>query len=327
MLPTVGLLGFNSVIERADVEAAQSRIRAHVRETPIIELDPDSVAGPAFFKPEFLQHTGTFKARGAFNRMLAARARGELDAAVGIVVASGGNAGMANAFAAARLGVPATRLCPGERAGGEGAKLREYGAEVVLIGAEYATAFEAAQRRVAETGALYCHAYDQPEIAAGAGTLALELLRQIPGRLDTVIVAVGGGGLMAGVAAALEDVAKVVGVEPRTAATLRTALLNGRPTDVAVSGVAADSLGARRLGDIAFEVATRTAVESVLVSDDDIITARRLLWSRWRIPVEHGAAAAFAALTSGSYTQHPFQRLAVVLCGANTNLADLEDRS
>jgi threonine dehydratase len=128
---------------------------------------------------------------------------------------------------------------------------------------------------------------------------------------------------MAGVAAALEGVAKVVGVEPTTAATLHTALLNGHPTDVPVSGVAADSLGARRLGDIAFDVATRTAVESVLVSDDDIVTARRLLWSRWRILVEHGAAAAFAALTSGSYTQHPFERLAVVLCGANTSPADL----
>jgi threonine dehydratase len=316
-------LGFNSVIERADVEAAQSRVRAHVRETPIIELDPGAVAGPAFFKLEFLQHTGTFKARGAFNRMLAARARGELDPAVGIVVASGGNAGMANAFAAARLGVPATVFVPETAPAMKVAKLREYGADVVLTGAEYATAFDAAQLRVAETGAVYCHAYDQPEIAAGAGTLALELARQIPGKLDTVIVAVGGGGLMAGVAAALEGVAKVVGVEPTNAATLHTALLNGRPTDVPVSGVAADSLGARRLGDIAFDVATRTAVESVLVSDDDIVTARRLLWSRWRILVEHGAAAAFAALTSGSYTQHPFERVAVVLCGANTSPADL----
>ena len=311
LLVSVRPIGFNSVIERADVEAAQYRIRAHVRETPIIELDLEAVAGPAFFKLEFLQHTGTFKARGAFNRMLAARARGELDPEVGIVVASGGNAGMANAFAAARLGVPATVFVPETAPAVKVAKLREYGADVVLTGAEYATAFDAAQRRVAETGAVYCHAYDQPEIAAGAGTLALALM------------AVGGGGLMAGVAAALEGVAKVVGVEPMTAATLHTALLNGRPTDVPVSGVAADSLGARRLGDIAFDVATRTAVESVLVSDDDIVTARRLLWSRWRILVEHGAAAAFAALTSGSYTQHPFERLAVVLCGANTSPADL----
>jgi threonine dehydratase len=230
---------------------------------------------------------------------------------------------MANAFAAAHLGVPATVFVPETTPAVKVAKLREYGADVVFTGAEYATAFEAAQRRVAETGAVYCHAYDQPEIAAGAGTLALELIRQIPGQLDTVIVAVGGGGLMAGVAAALEGVAMVVGVEPTTAATLHTALLNGRPTDVLVSGVAADSLGARRLGDIAFDVAARTAVESVLVSDDDIVAARRLLWSRWRIPVEHGAAAAFAALTSGSYTQHPSERLAVVLCGANTNPADL----
>lgn len=289
----------------------------------MFELDDDSYGRSTCFKLEMLQHTGTFKARGAFNRMLRAQAEGELDPAVGIVVASGGNAGMANAFAAARLGVPAAVFVPENAPAVKVARLKELGAEVVLEGSEYASAFEAAQRRVALTGALLCHAYDQPEIAAGAGTLALELLDQVSAGFDTVLVAVGGGGLMAGVAAALEGAARVVGVEPQNAPTLHSALAAGRPVDVAVSGIAADSLGARRLGDIGFEVATRTGVRSVLVTDDDLRAARALLWSRWRVVVEYGAAAALAALTSGAYRPEPEERLVVVLCGANTDPSDL----
>jgi threonine dehydratase len=203
------------------------------------------------------------------------------------------------------------------------ASLKALGADVVSAGSEYAAAFEAAQLLVARTGALYCHAYDQPEIAAGAGTLALELLDQVPEGFDTVLVAVGGGGLMAGVAAALEGTSRVVGVEPTGAPTLHAALEQGRPVDVPVSGTAADSLGARRLGNIAFDVATRTGVRSVLVSDNDLREARALLWSRWRIVVEYGAAAALAALTSGNYQPAADERLAVVLCGANTDPSDL----
>lgn len=311
------------MIDRGDVEAARERVRGRIRTTPVLAADEGLFGRSAVFKLEMLQHTGTFKARGAFNRILRAQADGELDPVVGIVVASGGNAGMANAFAAARLGVPATVFVPENAPAVKVASLRELGADVVLEGSEYASAYEAAQHRVARTGALYCHAYDQPEIAAGAGTLGLELLDQVPTGFDTVLVAVGGGGLMSGVAAALEGTARVVGVEPTGAPTMHAALEEGRPVDVAVSGIAADSLGARRLGDIAFDVAVRTGVRSVLVTDDDLARARAMLWSRWRIVVEYGAAAALAALTSGAYRPEPDERLAVVLCGANTDPSDL----
>lgn len=290
----------------------------------MLDLRRDELGSEVLFKLEFLQHTGTFKARGAFNRVLRARENGVLDPDVGLVVASGGNAGLANAYAAAKLGVPAVVFVPENAPAVKVARLEAYGARVFAAGAEYATAFAAAQEHVERTGALYCHAYDQPEIAAGAGTLALELLEQATKPVDTVVVAVGGGGLMSGVAAALEDLpVRVVGVEPEQAPTLRAALQAGEPTDVKVSGVAADSLGARRVGDIAFEVARRTGVHSLLVDDPAIIAARALLWDRWRIVVEHGAATALAALTSGAHRPEPEERTAIVLCGANTNPADL----
>ena len=311
------------MIHRSDVESAWERVRPLVRRTPVLELAPDELGADVVLKLELLQHTGTFKARGAFNRVLSADERGELDPEVGLVVASGGNAGLANAYAAVRLGVPAVVFVPETAPAVKVARLRAYGAEVVAAGSEYATAYAAAQEHVARTGAVHCHAYDQPEIAAGAGTLALELAEQAARPVDTVVVAVGGGGLMAGVAAALEGRATVVGVEPETAPTLRAALDAGEPTDVSVSGIAADSLGARRIGEIAFDVARRTGVRSVLVDDAAIIAARALLWDRWRIAVEHGAAAALAGLTSGAYVPEPGERVAVVLCGANTDPAGL----
>ncbi len=310
------------MITRTDVEAARERIAGRVRRTPLLAVE-DALGGAGWFKLEVLQHTGTFKARGAFNRILTATEDGSLDPGVGIVVASGGNAGLANAFAARELGVPATVFVPETAPAVKIDKLRTYGAEVVLRGAEYAAAYEAAVAHAGRTGAVYCHAYDQPAIAAGAGTLGLEILEDLHDAVDTVVVAVGGGGLMAGVAAATEGRARVVGVEPATIPTLHTALAAGGPTDVSVSGVAADSLGARRLGDIAHAVAVRTGVQSVLVGDDDIITARRVLWDRYRIVVEHGAAAALAAVTSGAYLPSPGERWVVVLCGANTDPATL----
>jgi threonine dehydratase len=311
------------MITRSDVEGARARIAGRVRRTPLAELDHDAFAGRTWVKLELLQHTGTFKARGAFNRILGAAEQGALDPEIGVVVASGGNAGLANAYAARALGVPATVFVPTAAPAVKVEKLRRYGAQVVLHGAEYAVAYEAALAHAERTGAVYCHAYDQPEIAAGAGTLGLELLDQLDDEVDTVVVAVGGGGLMAGVAAAVEGSARVVGVEPVTIPTLRTALEHGGPTDVSVSGVAADSLGARRLGDIAYEVASRTGVQSLLVSDGDIVAARQRLWAEYRIVVEHGAAAAFAALTSGAYTPAAKERVVVVLCGANTGPGDL----
>src|SRR5690242_18775571 len=233
-----------------------------------------------------VQHTGTFKARGAFNRILSARERGELDPEVGIVVASGGNAGLANAYAARTVGVPATVFVPTTASPTKLRRLEQYGATVVAGGTEYAEAFEAAMSHVSGTGAVLCHAYDQPEICAGAGTLGLELLDQLAaaGReVDTVLVAVGGGGLMSGVATAVEGSARVVGVEPEGAPTLHAALAAGEPVDVSVSGVAADSLGARRVGSIAWEVAQRARVASVLVDDPALLDARRQVWDRYRL--------------------------------------------
>jgi threonine dehydratase len=311
------------LITRTDVRSAATRIAGHVRQTPVAQVEP-GFAAPAsglWLKLEFLQHSGSFKARGAFNRILAATEAGELPAA-GVITASGGNAGVAVAYAARTLRVPAEVYVPTTAPAVKIAKLRQLGAAVLQHGSEYAEAYEAATKRAAETGALFCHAYDQPEICAGQGTLALELLDQI-GELDSVLVAVGGGGLMAGVATALDGVAQVVAVEPETAPALHAALAAGRPVDVEVSGVAADSLGARRVGTIAYDVAVRAGVRSLLVTDEQIVEARRLLWNRYRIAVEHGTAAAVAALTSGAYRPATGERLAVLLCGANTDLADL----
>ena len=309
------------VLSRDDVLAARVRIQGHVRRTPM--LAPSAGAEPLSLKCEFLQHTGVFKTRGAFNRQLAARERGELDPSRGVVVASGGNAGLANAYAAAALGVRATVFVPETAPPVKIARIREYGAEVRLVGAEYAEAYDAASQDASRRGALFCHAYDQLEIAAGAGTLAEEMLEDDPS-IDTIVVAAGGGGLYAGVAAAAEGRARVVVVEPYSAPTVHAALDAGRPVDVAVSGVAADSLGARRIGEIAFAVASRVPPTAVLVDDDAIVAARSQLWRGYRIPAEYGAAAAFAGLSSGAYQPSPGEHVAVVVCGANTDVRTLE---
>lgn len=310
------------MVMRSEVESARRRIEGRVRRTPLLDVG-DEFGGVTWLKLEFLQHAGSFKARGAFNRILSAQEGGVLDPEVGVVAASGGNAGLAHAFAARSLGVPATVFVPENAPAVKVAKLRALGAEVVLHGQEYAVAYDAAVAHASSTGAVLCHAYDQPEIAAGAGTLALEILEDLQSQVDTIVVAVGGGGLLAGVAAAAEGAARVVGVEPTGVPTLHAALAAGAPTDVVVDSIAADSLGARRLGDIAFAVARRTGVQSVLVSDEAIVDARRLLWDRYRLLVEHGAATAIAALTTSAYVPEPGERVVVVLCGANTDPATI----
>ncbi|PRY12177.1 serine/threonine dehydratase [Kineococcus rhizosphaerae] len=302
-------------ITAADVTTAATRTTGRVRRTPVLQVAPD-----LWLKLEFLQHTGTFKARGALNRQLAARERGELDPDRGVVAASGGNAGLAHAHAAAQLGVPATVFVPESAPVVKVRKLRDLGADVRLVGEQYAQAYEAAVAYADERGAVFCHAYDQPEVAAGAGTLALEVLQDVPD-VDTVVVAVGGGGLFAGVAAGLDGAARVVAVEPTGAPTLHDALAAGEPVDVDVSGVAADSLGARRIGEIGFTVARRTNPVSLLVDDAAIVAARRDLWSRFRVVAEHGAAAAWAGLDA--YHPADGERVVVVVCGANTDPADL----
>jgi threonine dehydratase len=202
-------------------------------------------------------------------------------------------------------------------------RIREYGADVRQVGSEYAEASEAAIEYANARGALLSHAYDQLEVAAGAGTLAEEMLEDEPS-IETIVVAVGGGGLYAGIAAAAAGRARVVTVEPETCPTLHTALNVGHPVDVSVSGVAADSLGARRIGEIAFSVASRLPPTSILVEEDAIVSARLQLWREYRIPAEHGAAAAYAALSSGVYQPAPGERVAVVVCGANTDVRTLE---
>jgi threonine dehydratase len=307
-----------------DVEAAARRIEGYVRHTPSYEVRPG-----LWFKLELLQHSGSFKARGAFNKILSAREAGELPAA-GVIAASGGNAGLGVAYAAARLGVPAEVFVPQTAPATKVAKLRELGAVVHQHGREYAEAYAASTIRVAETGALFVHAYDQPEIVAGQGTLALELPDA-----DTVLVATGGGGLVSGVSVALAGRAQVIAVEPVGAPTLHAALAAGGPVDVPIDSVAADSLGARRIGTIAYALAVRHGTKSLLVTDEAIVEARRRLWHEHRIAVEHGPAAAFAALAAGGavggnaggnaggYVPAAGERVVVVLCGANTDPATL----
>lgn len=318
------------MVSRFEINDAAARIHGRVRRTPLAALTAADEADAADFAPaarvwlklEQLQHTGSFKARGAFNRIISAAQADELTDA-GVVIASGGNAGLAVAHAAAQYGTTAHVYLPETAPAVKVTKLGKLGANLIPVGTRYAEAHEAATAYAERTGALYCHAYDQPEICAGQGTLGLELLEQTGGELDTVLLAVGGGGLLAGVAAAVHNDARVVGVEPRTIPTLNTALAVGAPVDVEVSGVAADSLGATRIGEIAWEVANRTNVRSVLVDDDDIIAARALLWDSYRLVVEHGTASALAALLAGAYRPEPGERIAVVLCGANTDIADL----
>lgn len=311
------------MIDLSDVHAARQRVSGRVRVTPVIEADVDAFesGGHVWLKLEQLQVTGSFKARGAFNRVRAAVERG--DAVDTVVAASGGNAGLAIAHAARASGLPAQIYVPETAPPLKVARLREVGADVVQVGTKYADAYAAATDSADRAGVLFCHAYDQPEICAGQGTLGTELLEQTGGEVDTVLLAVGGGGLMAGVATAVHGSARVVGVEPVTIPTLRAALDAGGPVTVDVSGIAADSLGASRVGEIAYAVAVRCGVESVLVGDDAIVEARRYLWARYRVVVEYGTAAALAALLSGAYQPAAGERVAVVLCGANTDPSDL----
>ncbi|GLY01687.1 threonine/serine dehydratase [Actinoplanes sp. NBRC 101535] len=305
------------MINTSDVRDAARRLEGRLRRTPVFATAPDR-----WFKLEYLQHAGSFKTRGMFNQVLAGVERGAVPAA-GIVAASGGNAGLAAAYTARELGITAEVYVPVTAPAVKVAKLGKLGARVVQAGGEYAEAYAAATVRAEQTGALFCHAYDDPAMVAGNGTIGLELAEQLPDGFDTVLVAVGGGGLIAGVIAALRDRARIVAVEPATSRALGAALAAGGPVDVPVSGVAADSLGARRSGRIAYEMAADAGITSVLVEDTAIVEARRRLWDEHRIVAEHGTAAAQAALISGVYRPEPGERVVVLLCGANSDPADL----
>ncbi|MFF4383788.1 serine/threonine dehydratase [Kitasatospora sp. NPDC001547] len=297
-----------------EVEAAGKRIAGRVRP---VAVAPGDDGGRTWLALEFLQHTGSFKARGAQNFLLAHAEAGTLPD-TGVTIASGGNAGLACAWAARELGVRATVFLPETASPVKLARLRSYGAEVRLTGREYAEALAACEEFAAGSGALASHAYDHPLIAAGAGTVLAEMRAGVPG-LDTVVVSVGGGGLFAGVAvAAREHGIRVLAVEPTGSRALNAALAAGRPVDVPVDSVAQDALGARRATALAVDAAAHPGVRSVLVDDEAIVRARRQLWEDRRIAVEYAASTALAALG-----QAEGERVAVLLCGANTDPSDL----
>lgn len=307
-----------------DIKAATDRTAGHIRPVTVAPDERPEQPYELWYALEYMQHTGSFKARGAQNFIQAHREAGTLPDA-GVTIASGGNAGLACAWAAQQQGVRATVFLPSVAPAVKVAKLRGYGADVRLVGAEYAEALEACEEFAASSGALAAHAYDHPLIAAGAGTLMEEIHAQIPG-LDTVVVSVGGGGLFAGVAtAARHHGIRTVAVEPENCRALNAAIEAGRPVDVPVDSVAIDALGARRATALALRAARENDVHSVLVPDDEIVRARQALWDHRRIAVEHAASTALAALTApdGGYRPRDGERIAVVLCGANTDPGDL----
>jgi threonine dehydratase len=309
------------VITRQDVEEAAERVGRRVRRTPVVEVEPEAfgAAAPVLLKLELLQHTGSFKPRGIFNRILSAGTEAK---AAGVIAASGGNAGLAVAYAAAQLGLHAEIFVPESSSPVKVQRLRALGAEVTVTGAFYADAYAASQRRASASGALVVHAYDQPEVAAGQGTVARELEAQAPG-FGTVLVAVGGGGLIEGIATWVRGSRRVVAVEPERCPSMASALAAGEPVDVEVGGLAADSLGARRVSASALAAARAAGVVPVLVPDEAIAAARRRLWEQLRVAAEPGGACALAALLSGAWSAAPGERLAVVICGGNTDPSDL----
>ncbi|GLX17532.1 MULTISPECIES: serine/threonine dehydratase [Streptomyces] len=302
-------------LDYAAVRAAAVRTAGAVRPAAVVPASEG-----VWYALEYLQHTGSFKARGAHNFLAAHREAGRLPAA-GVTIASGGNAGLACAWAARAHGIPATVFLPGNAPRVKVDRLRGYGADVRLVGDRYAEALAACREFAAVSGALSSHAYDHPLVAAGAGTLLDEVRAALPG-LDTVVVAVGGGGLFAGVAtAAREHGVRVVAAEPEHCRALNAALEAGEPVDVPVASVAADSLGAPRVSADALAAARHADAVSVLVPDGAITAARKALWDEHRIVVEAGAATALAALRTAP---EPLgERVAVVLCGANTDPGDL----
>lgn len=308
-----------------DITAAAARIAPHIRETPLWRLPSDALGLPAgtpafeaWLKLEHLQLSGCFKARGMFNRLLS-----NAIPAAGVIAASGGNAGIATALAARALGVPAEVFVPKVCSLPKRARLAALGARVVIVGDVYAEALEACEARQRETGALMTHAYDQPEVVAGAGTLARETEMQLGSTPDAVLVSVGGGGLIGGIAAWFAGRTRVIALEPELAPTLYRARAAGEPVDVTVSGIAADSLGARRIGRIAWEVAQQHVAEAELLTDDAIRAAQHFMWSELKLAVEPAAALPLAALQSGIVRPRAGDRVVLVICGANVDPAML----
>ncbi len=308
-------------ITQERIAATEPVIRPHIRRTPLVQADLADFglpAAPVTFKLEMLQHSGSFKARGAFaNLLLRPVPR------AGVVAASGGNHGAAIAYAAQRLGIPATIFVPDITSPAKAERIRNYGSKLVIAGSRYADALAASEAHVAQTGALAVHAYDQAETLLGQGSVGLELEQDAPG-IDTLLVAVGGGGLIGGIAAWYGGRTRIVAVEPEQSPTLHSAFEAGAPVDAQAGGIAADSLAPRRVGELMFPVARAHVERVVLVSDDAIRQAQAALWSHLRLVAEPGGAAAFAAVLSGRYRPSPKERVAVLVCGANTTAVNFD---
>jgi threonine dehydratase len=308
-------------ITREAIARIEPLIRPYVRRTPTIAVDAADfglTATPIQLKLECLQHTGTFKARGAFTNLITRTVP-----QAGVVAASGGNHGVAAAYAAMKRGVKATIFVPKVSSPAKMELIRRYGAELVVTGERYADALAASEVFVRETGAMPIHAFDQPETLLGQGTVGLEIEADTPG-IDTLLVAVGGGGLIGGIAAWFASRIRIVAVEPEGAPTLNLALAAGRPVDAPAEGIAADSLAPKQVGRLMFPIAQKHVQRSVLVSDDAIRSAQKALWDHVRVVAEPGGAAAFAALLSGAYVPSGDERVAVLVCGANTTAVKFE---
>lgn len=305
----------HSEISRERIAEIEPLIRPHIRRTPVVEADGADFgldSAQLVFKLESLQHAGSFKARGAFVNLLTRPVP-----AAGVVAASGGNHGAAVAYAAIKLKKPARIFVPTVASPEKIERIRGYGAELVITGERYADALAASERWAAETGAMRVHAYDQVETLLGQGTVGLEFEHQDT-RVDTLLVAVGGGGLIGGIAAWYAGSVKIVGVEPEKAPTLWNALRAGRPVDSEAGGIAADSLAPRRVGELMFPLAQRLVDRVILVTDESIEQAQRALWKMLRVVAEPGGAAAFAALLSRRYEPRASERVGILVCGGNT---------
>ena len=308
-------------LDRTAIDAAHDAIRPHVRVTPTVTIDAADLGLPPFrltLKLELLQHAGSFKTRGAFANLLLR----DIPAS-GVAAASGGNHGAAVAYAAMRRGLPAHIFVPSVSSPAKISRIKSYGAQLSIVGDRYDDALAASEVWIASSGAVAVHAYDQIETLLGQGTLAAELAAQEPS-VDTVLVAVGGGGLIGGMAAWYGGRVRIVGVEPDGAPTLTEALKAGRPVDAPAGSIAADSLAPRRVGELMFPIAQAFVERTVLVTDDHIRLAQRRLWEIVRIVAEPGGAAAFAAVLARMYVPSPSEHVAVVVSGGNTTAVDFD---
>jgi threonine dehydratase len=311
----------SEMVTRERIAGCEKLIRPYVRRTPAIEIDAADLGhapGRLSLKLELLQYSGCFKVRGAFANLLTRKVP-----AAGVVAASGGNHGAAVAYAAMRLKLPARIFIPSVCSPAKIARIREYGADLVIAGDLYADALAASETFARQSGAMPVHAFDQDETMLGQGTLGLEFEEQAP-ELDTLLVSVGGGGLIAGLAAWHAGRIKVVGVEPFAAPTLTRALQAGHPVDAEAGGLAADSLAPRRVGERVFPIAKRHVHGTVLVSDEAIRRAQNVLWQTLRVVAEPGGAAAFSAIVSGAYQPGAGERVGVIICGGNTTAVDFD---